>query len=443
MSNNVWSVSYLLNTIKSTLDQNVLLKSFLIKGEISNFTAHSSGHWYFSLKDEQARISCVMFQGYTKDVLFKPKNGDKVLVRGAITVYNLQGQIQCSVFSMQNDGLGDLFIQYELLKKKLFDEGLFDTNHKKQLPKFPESIGVITGNNTAALQDILKTIQHRWPIIDVTIYPTLVQGDLASNSIIKQLLKADNQHDVLILARGGGSIEDLWAFNNEKLARVIYQLNTPIITGVGHETDTTIVDMVSDFRAPTPTAAAQIAVPSLEETKRIIQQHKIDLVNSISRKLVVKNNSFEQIKQNRYFIAPQNLWQHHQLELSILSSKLSQQNLVVQRLKSKLNQYQSTLNQYALTYTSEYNQDINGLKIRLEHTVKNKIDKQSYEFKNTINLLNAYSPLNSLARGYSISKQDEHILKLVNDVDYNKEIEIRLYDGIINAKPFKKGEHNE
>lgn len=443
MSNNVWSVSYLLNTIKSTLDQNVLLKSFLIKGEISNFTAHSSGHWYFSLKDEQARISCVMFQGYTKDVLFKPKNGDKVLVRGAITVYNLQGQIQCSVFSMQNDGLGDLFIQYELLKKKLFDEGLFDTNHKKQLPKFPESIGVITGNNTAALQDILKTIQHRWPIIDVTIYPTLVQGDLASNSIIKQLLKADNQHDVLILARGGGSIEDLWAFNNEKLARVIYQLNTPIITGVGHETDTTIVDMVSDFRAPTPTAAAQIAVPSLEETKRIIQQHKIDLVNSISRKLVVKNNSFEQIKQNRYFIAPQNLWQHHQLELSILSSKLSQQNLVVQKLKSKLNQYQSTLNQYALTYTSEYNQDINGLKIRLEHTVKNKIDKQSYEFKNTINLLNAYSPLNSLARGYSISKQDEHILKLVNDVDYNKEIEIRLYDGIINAKPFKKGEHNE
>lgn len=443
MSNSVWTVSYLLNTIKSTLDQNVLLKSFLIKGEISNFTAHSSGHWYFSLKDEQARISCVMFQGYTKDVLFKPKNGDKVLVRGAITVYNLQGQIQCSVFSMQNDGLGDLFIQYELLKKKLFDEGLFDSKHKKKLPKFPESIGIVTGNNTAALQDILKTIQHRWPIIEVTIYPTLVQGELASNSIIKQLLKADNKHDVLILARGGGSIEDLWAFNNEKLARVIYQLNTPIITGVGHETDTTIVDMVSDFRAPTPTAAAQIAVPSLEETKRIIQQNKTDLLNTINRKLELKRNIFDQIKQNRYFIAPQNLWQHHQLELSILSNKLSQQNLVVQKLKSKLNQFQTTLNQYALTYTSEYNQEINGLKLRLEHTLKNKIDKQNYEFKNTINLLNAYSPLNSLARGYSITKQDAHIIKLVEDVDYNREIEIRLYDGVINAKPIKKGEHNE
>ncbi|HET6785187.1 MAG TPA: exodeoxyribonuclease VII large subunit [Erysipelotrichaceae bacterium] len=443
MSNSVWTVSYLLNTIKSTLDQNVLLKSFLIKGEISNFTAHSSGHWYFSLKDEQARISCVMFQGYTKDVLFKPKNGDKVLVRGAITVYNLQGQIQCSVFSMQNDGLGDLFIQYELLKKKLFDEGLFDINHKKKLPKFPESIGIVTGNNTAALQDILKTIQLRWPIIEVTIYPTLVQGELASNSIIKQLLKADNKHDVLILARGGGSIEDLWAFNNEKLARVIYQLNTPIITGVGHETDTTIVDMVSDFRAPTPTAAAQIAVPSLEETKRIIQQNKTDLLNTINRKLELKRNIFDQIKQNRYFIAPQNLWQHHQLELSILSNKLSQQNLVVQKLKSKLNQFQTTLNQYALTYTSEYNQEINGLKLRLEQTLKNKINKQNYEFKNTINLLNAYSPLNSLARGYSITKQDAHIIKLVEDVDYNREIEIRLYDGVINAKPIKKGEHNE
>jgi len=443
MSNSVWTVSYLLNTIKSTLDQNVLLKSFLIKGEISNFTAHSSGHWYFSLKDEQARISCVMFQGYTKDVLFKPKNGDKVLVRGAITVYNLQGQIQCSVFSMQNDGLGDLFIQFELLKKKLFDEGLFDSNHKKQLPKFPESIGIVTGNNTAALQDILKTLQHRWPIIDVTIYPTLVQGELASNSIIKQLLRADNHHDVLILARGGGSIEDLWAFNNEKLARVIYQLNTPIITGVGHETDTTIVDMVSDFRAPTPTAAAQIAVPSLEETKRIIQQSKIDLINSISRKLVIKKNNFDQIKQNRYFVAPQNLWQHHQLELSILSNKLSQQNLVVQRLKSKLNQFQSTLNQYALTYTSEYNQELNELKLRLEHILKNKVNKQNYEFKNTLNLLNAYSPLNSLARGYSITKQDAHIIKLVEDVDYNREIEVRLFDGVINAKPLKKGEHNE
>jgi exodeoxyribonuclease VII large subunit len=443
MSNSIWTVSYLLNTIKSTLDQNVLLKSFLIKGEISNFTAHSSGHWYFSLKDEQARISCVMFQGYTKDVIFKPKNGDKVLVRGAITVYNLQGQIQCSVFSMQNDGLGDLFIQYELLKKKLFDEGLFDVSYKKQIPKYPESIGIITGNNTAALQDILKTIQNRWPIINITIYPTLVQGELAANAIVKQLLNADNQHDVLILARGGGSIEDLWAFNNEKLARVIFQLKTPIITGVGHETDTTIVDMVSDFRAPTPTAAAQIAVPSLEETKRIIEQHKLDLINILNRKLTTKKNSLEQIKQNRYFVAPQNLWQHHQLELSNLSNKLSQQNLLVQRLKTKLNQYQNTLHQHALTYTQEFNQEINQLKLRLDHTLKVKIDRQKYEFSNTINLLNAYSPLNSLARGYSITKQSNHIIKLVEDVDYTNEIEIRLYDGVLNAKPLKKGEHND
>ncbi|MDP3443254.1 MAG: exodeoxyribonuclease VII large subunit, partial [Ignavibacteria bacterium] len=305
-----------MNTIKSTLDQNVLLKSFLIKGEISNFTSHSSGHWYFSLKDEQARISCVMFQGYTKDVLFRPKNGDKVLVRGAITVYNLQGQIQCSVFSMQNDGLGDLFIQFELLKKKLFEEGLFDEHHKKILPKFPSKVGVITGNNTAALQDILKTINQRWPIAEITVYPSLVQGEQAPKSIIRQLLKADKNNDVLILARGGGSIEDLWAFNNENLARVIYNLETPIITGVGHETDTTIVDMVSDYRAPTPTGAAQIAVPSINETKRVISQFKIDLTSNIKNRLVQKNNQLNQFKQNRYIISPQNIWQYHQLELS-------------------------------------------------------------------------------------------------------------------------------
>jgi exodeoxyribonuclease VII large subunit len=441
--NNVWTVTYLLNTIKSTLDQNVLLKSFLIKGEISNFTSHSSGHWYFSLKDEQARISCVMFQGYTKDVLFRPKNGDKVLVRGAITVYNLQGQIQCSVFSMQNDGLGDLFIQYELLKKKLFEEGLFDVTHKKALPKYPNKIGVITGNNTAALQDILKTLSQRWPIAEITVYPSLVQGEQASKSIIRQLLKADKSNDVLILARGGGSIEDLWAFNNESLARVIYNLETPIITGVGHETDTTIVDMVSDYRAPTPTGAAQIAVPSINETKRLINQFRIDLNLNIKNRLIQKNNQLDQYKKNRYIIAPQNLWQHHQLELSKLSQQLSLQNVVVQRYSTRLNQLRNALNQRALMYTKLYEQRLNQLDVKLTNTVMSSQEKNRYMFKNMINVLNAYSPLNSLARGYSIVKQDNQIIKLIDDVDYDKELEIRLYDGVILSKPFKKGENHE
>lgn len=441
--NNVWTVTYLLNTIKSTLDQNVLLKSFLIKGEISNFTSHSSGHWYFSLKDEQARISCVMFQGYTKDVLFRPKNGDKVLVRGAITVYNLQGQIQCSVFSMQNDGLGDLFIQYELLKKKLFDEGLFDDNHKKNLPKYPMKIGIITGNNTAALQDILKTINQRWPIAEITVYPSLVQGEQAPKSIIRQLLKADKNNDVLILARGGGSIEDLWAFNNESLARIIYNLETPIITGVGHETDTTIVDMVSDYRAPTPTGAAQVAVSSINETKRIISQFKLDLTSNVKNRLIQRNNQLNQYKQNRYIIAPQNLWQYHQLELSKLSQQLSQQNRVIQSHNTRLNQLKSALNQRALMYTKLYEQRLNQLDIKLNNTILNSQEKNQYMFKNMINVLNAYSPLNSLARGYSIVKQDNQIIKLIDDVDYDKELEIRLFDGIIHSKPFKKGENHE
>ncbi len=443
MSNNIWSVSYLLNSIKSTLDQNVLLKSFWVKGEISNFTAHSSGHWYFSLKDEQARISCIMFQGYTKDVLFRPKNGDKVLVRGSITVYNLQGQLQCSVFSMQNDGLGDLFIQFELLKKKLFEEGLFDEKFKKPIPKFPLSIGVITGNNTAALQDILKVLNHRWPVATVCVYPCIVQGEQGPNSIIKQLKNADLKHDVLILARGGGSIEDLWAFNDEKLARVVFDLSTPIVTGVGHETDTTIVDLVSDLRAPTPTGAAQSATPDIMVVKNLLSRSKFDLLRIINEKLSARLNQLNQIKQNRIMVNPLSLIHRDQLQLSILSNKLASQNVVLQSYIKKLDSYKNRLNQISFTKTKEYSSKIEQNKLKLSNSMRAYQDRNRNLFKQSVGILNAYSPLNSLARGYSITKQNGHIIKLIDDIDYNKEIEVRLYDGTIHAKPINKGDKND
>jgi len=443
MSNNIWSVSYLLNSIKSTLDQNVLLKSFWVKGEISNFTAHSSGHWYFSLKDEQARISCIMFQGYTKDVLFRPKNGDKVLVRGSITVYNLQGQLQCSVFSMQNDGLGDLFIQFELLKKKLFEEGLFDEKFKKPIPKFPLSIGVITGNNTAALQDILKVLNHRWPVATVCVYPCIVQGEQGPNSIIKQLKNADLKHDVLILARGGGSIEDLWAFNDEKLARVVFDLSTPIVTGVGHETDTTIVDLVSDLRAPTPTGAAQSATPDIMVVKNLLSRAKFDLLRIINEKLSARLNQLNQIKQNRIMVNPLSLIHRDQLQLSILSNKLASQNVVLQSYIKKLDSYKNRLNQISFTKTKEYSSKIEQNKLKLSNSMRAYQDRNRNLFKQSVGILNAYSPLNSLARGYSITKQNGHIIKLIDDIDYNKEIEVRLYDGTIHAKPINKGDKND
>ncbi len=443
MSNNIWSVSYLLNSIKSTLDQNVLLKSFWVKGEISNFTAHSSGHWYFSLKDEQARISCIMFQGYTKDVLFRPKNGDKVLVRGSITVYNLQGQLQCSVFSMQNDGLGDLFIQFELLKKKLFEEGLFDDKFKKPIPKFPLSIGVITGNNTAALQDILKVLNHRWPVATVYVYPCIVQGEQGPNSIIKQLKNADLKHDVLILARGGGSIEDLWAFNDEKLARVVFDLSTPIVTGVGHETDTTIVDLVSDLRAPTPTGAAQCATPDIMVVKNLLSRSKFDLLRIINEKLSARLNQLNQIKQNRIMVNSLSLIHRDQLQLSILSNKLASQNVVLQSYIKKLDSYKNRLNQISFTKTKEYSSKIEQNILKLSNSMRAYQDRNRNLFKQSVGILNAYSPLNSLARGYSITKQNGHIIKLIDDIDYNKEIEVRLYDGTIHAKPINKGDKND
>lgn len=443
MSSNIWSVSYLLNTIKSTLDQNVLLKSFWIKGEISNFTAHSSGHWYFSLKDEQARISCIMFQGYTKDVLFRPKNGDKVLVRGSITVYNLQGQLQCSVFSMQNDGLGDLFIQFEMLKKKLFEEELFDEKFKKPLPKYPLSIGIITGDNTAALQDILKVLNHRWPIADICVYPCIVQGEQASASIIKQLKIADTKHDVLILARGGGSIEDLWAFNNEKLARVIFDLYTPIVTGVGHETDTTIVDLVSDFRAPTPTGAAQIATPDITVVNSVISRSRNDLIRMMKEQLSSRFIQLNQIKQNRIIINPLSLIHRDQLQLSMLSNKLASQHVVLQNNTKRLDAYKNQLNQISFSKSKEYSSKLEQNKLKLNHSILSYHEKNRSSFKHSVGVLNAYSPLNSLARGYSITKQSGKIVKLIEDIDYNYEVEVRLYDGTIYAKPFIKGDKND
>ena len=273
MSQNAYSVSELLHNIKINLESTPAFRSFWLKGEISNYTAHRSGHWYFTLKDEGARVSCIMFANYTLGVHFPVKEGDKVLVKASVSVYPPQGSLQITVSQMSLDGIGDLFLQFEKLKKKLYEEGLFDPAHKKSLPRYPESIGIITGAKTAALQDILKTLNLRWPGLQTTIYESLVQGEGAASQIMAQLQRADQQgHQVLILARGGGSIEDLWAFNDERLARVLYQLKTPLVTGIGHEVDVTIADYVADLRAATPTAAAQAVVRDFREVQTETKQ---------------------------------------------------------------------------------------------------------------------------------------------------------------------------
>ncbi len=439
MSNVVWTVSTLVNRLKQTIEQNVAFKSFYLKGEISNFTSHSSGHWYFSLKDEGARVSCVMFSSYANAVDFKPKNGDKVLLRAALGVYAMQGQVQCSVFSMRNDGLGDLYLQFELLKKKLFEAGLFSDERKKPIPSYPKSIGIITGRETAALQDMLKTMTLRWPIVEVTIYPSLVQGDQAPRNIIEQLIKADrNQHNVLILARGGGSIEDLWAFNNEQLAYTIEALKTPLITGVGHETDTTIADLVADLRAATPTAAVQLAVPDIQEVEQSVHNQLKRLNQIIDSELNKQRVALRQVQTHPVFTQPHRLMMSHQLQLSNYEQQLSQQTKRAHRLRVGLSTQQSQLSQRILSFTNNQTVRLARSQDLLIKRIEQKTLNSQNAFGQTLKLLNAFSPLNSLARGYSIVSQEDKVIRLINDIDYDREMKIRLFDGTVRAKAMKE-----
>ncbi len=259
----VFSVAQLTGYIKNQLEGNPYLQNVTVKGEISNFIAHRSGHWYFTLKDEESQIKAVMFRGSNMRVPFKPENGHKVILRGEISVYAPQGSYQLNVTGMKKDGVGDLFVAFEELKRKLDEEGLFDSAYKKKLPAFPSKIGVITSANGAAVRDIKNIVARRCSAVQLVLYPALVQGAGTEDSLIKALDYFERKYpvDVIIIGRGGGSIEDLWGFNGEKLARTIFALNTPVISAVGHETDFTICDFVADLRAPTPSAAAELAVP--------------------------------------------------------------------------------------------------------------------------------------------------------------------------------------
>ncbi len=261
----VFTVGDLTGYIKDKLEGDYILQNVTVKGEISNFIAHRSGHWYFTLKDEDSQIKAVMFRGSNSRVSFIPTNGHKVVVRGDISVYPPQGNYQLNVTGMKKDGLGDLFVAFEELKRKLEAEGLFDRAHKKKLPAFPSKIGVITSANGAAVRDIKNIASRRCSAVQLVLYPALVQGAGTEESLVKALDYFENEYpvDAIIIGRGGGSIEDLWGFNGELLARKIYAMQTPVVSAVGHETDFTICDFVADLRAPTPSAAAELTVPDV------------------------------------------------------------------------------------------------------------------------------------------------------------------------------------
>ena len=389
----VYSVAQLNNYVKSLMDYDLTLKALFLVGEISNFKAHSSGHMYMTLKDDKSSIKAVMFRGNASKLKFMPFDGMKIIAFGSVSVFERDGAYQFYIENMQPDGVGSLSIAFEQLKEKLQKEGLFDTSAKKPLPKYPKTVGVVTSPTGAAFQDICNVLGRRWPMARIVISPALVQGETAPRSIVEAIedLDSSGKADVIIVARGGGSIEDLWCFNDERVARAIFDAKTPIISGVGHETDFTIADFVADMRAPTPSAAAEIVVPDvLAERDHIMQ------LTMRSQKLML--NRISTLRTS----------------LNLLTSRNVMQGPV-----ALINERRLLLDNFV---------------DRMNVAVSAKVSGDKSNFVVLASKLDAFSPLKVLSRGYSITEGDKGVIKSVEDVSPGDKISIRLNDGTIRAE---------
>lgn len=444
MTRNILNVSQLVNEIKQTLDFNDSLRSFYLKAELSNFTAHRNGHWYFSLKDERARISAVMFQSYASMVNFMPKEGDQILVRASVSVYAVSGSLQITVFSMENAGLGALYLQFEQLKNKLQTLNYFSQDHKKSIPKFPKRIALVTGANTAALQDLLKTAYLRWPMIDIVLFETLVQGQEAAKHIIFALEKADESDaDVIILARGGGSIEDLWAFNDEALALCIYQLKTPIITGIGHESDTTIADFVSDLRAATPTAAMILALPDQFEISEQLSQTQRKLYQIIQSKMNFQQERFTSYQKHPVFTQPLQLFEMHGAQVSILKHRLLQSVEPIRNQNHVLDRHKLSLQHLLSLQIKNKSYLLENIEEKLKNSIQSQTRNQHDKFMNLTYLMDAFSPLKILSRGYGIVNMNGSVVKSIQSINENDIVNVRMVDGVFKSKILGKENKHE
>lgn len=441
MSRSIYTVSSLVHYLKERVDHDINLQTILIKGEISNFTNHRSGHWYFTLKDAKARINCVMFASYASRCAFLLKEGMEVIVTASMTVYEVQGSVQLQVTKVQSDGLGDLYLQYEQLKKQLAREGLFDPAHKKPLPLYPEHIVLISGKEAAALQDMRNTLKRRWPLAKVSFLPSLVQGKNAAKELIETIKKADALHpDVILLARGGGSLEELWCFNDEALARCIYNCTSVLVSGVGHETDTTLVDYVSDARAATPTAAAELVTPDIKEVRHLLHVQKRHMITSMRAQLKEAKAVLGQLHANRYIHDPMLYIKDMQLRLAMVSKELEQ---VQYRMETASNTLQSLRQRLLFCCEKHHGKAQEQLTIQ-EGKLQNQIgvygQAQEQRLRNACALLDAYSPLKILSRGYGVLYDEEHIVKSVQDIQVQDTITIRMSDGKLQANVIQKEE---
>lgn len=421
--------------IKRKFDADPHMQNIYVKGEISNFKEHTSGHMYFTLKDETARILAVMFSRANRNLKFTPENGMKVLIRGHITVYETSGQYQIYVNDMQPDGIGDLFLAYEQLKEKLEKEGLFLAEHKKSLPKYPHKIGVITSPTGAAIRDVISTIQRRYPLGNIIIFPALVQGEQAAPSIVRAIEAAHSSKskvDVLIVGRGGGSIEELWAFNEEIVARAIYGAKIPIISAVGHETDFTIADFVADLRAPTPTAAAELAVPHTEELLEKVHMNKGRLIRAMNERLTTQRERLTRIEKSYAFRYPQKLYEQKLEQLDKLTEQLlrSTRRIYGDR-KEKLEQMNRRLKRNHLDQLmNTSNEELERASLSLNKAMNDIFIHKQKDFNLLVSTLEALNPLKIMDRGYSVVYSHEgKLVKSVKEIEQTEQVDIHLSDG--------------
>ena len=436
MNNEYLTISDINKIIKYTIEGNEELRSVYLKGEISNIKYHSRGHLYFSLKDENSKINAVMFN-YERYLSFSPKDGDAVLVHGRISVYEASGSYQIYVDSMEMDGLGNLYVLFEKLKKKLSEEGLFDPEHKQKIKRVPRKIGVITAPTGAAVRDIISTINRRFPLTEIYLFPTLVQGSSAAPNIVSMIELANTFDDIdtIILGRGGGSIEDLWAFNEEIVARAIYNSKTPIISGVGHEIDFTISDFVADLRAPTPTGAALMATPDIEEVRRYFRTSFERINTSIDNMLYSYNQLLKKYKSNYLLNNPMRLYEMKEQKLDTLYDRLNNS------IRSTLDNYTHIIDKYKSNYILnnprvlyEVRQNnVRELKDKLNKNIINIIQNNTNRIDTLKIKLDLLNPDNVLDKGYSIIYKDDKIIKDINNVKIDDNIKILVKNGNIEA----------
>jgi exodeoxyribonuclease VII large subunit len=445
------TVTALTKYIKKKFEVDPHMQDVLLKGEISNFKQHSRGHMYFTIKDENARIQAVMFSMNNRNIKFKPENGMKVMLRGEISVYVPNGNYQMYVTEMEPDGIGSLFLAYEELKKRLESEGLFLPIHKKEIPKFPHKIGVITSPTGAAVRDILITIKRRFPIGQVIILPTLVQGEHAAPSIVKSIKKANDlgDLDVLIVGRGGGSIEELWAFNEESVARAIFSSDIPVISAVGHETDFTIADFVADLRAPTPTAAAELAVPHIQELLERVNQRRRGLMRAIKEKVVRESNRLNQMQRSYAFRYPKHLYQQKEEQLDRAIEGLQREaKRVLERKHHELVKLNTTLSHYhPSTQVRIQTQRHTSATKQIQKAMTTMLEKNEQQFSSMLSKLEALSPLRIMDRGYSIVYQKDHqkLVKSVDHVTTGDLVKVQLQDGVLDChiEGIRRNNHSE